>query len=205
MEDKKNIDDKNLKPVVKIDTTKAKKSTGRQFLDSFITSDFGIVREYLIDDILIPAVKDTIVNSICSAVNMIFKGTPGKRSAWNSGSTGSTFNYSGIWKQSEPGYFRQQKETKSYETAIANRRSSMQYMDISFDNRADAEQVLSTMHDILDQYPSVSVADFYDLVGYDYGSNWTCHDYGWTDLSGVIVTWSRGAWIIALPKAMPIK
>lgn len=194
---------KNLKPIVQIDNSKVRKSTGRQFLDSFITHDFGIVRDYLFNDILIPAVKDTIVDSICSAVNMIFKGTPGKGGTakrWNSGSTRT--DYGSVYRSTDTGYFR--REEKSYESPVS-RRSSMDYMDIPFANRAQAEEVLEAMRGILEQYPSVTVADFYELVGYNYGSNWTCHDFGWTDLSDVIVTWSHGAWIIALPKAVPIK
>ena len=200
-----NKEKKLITPVVQIDQTKVRKSTGRQFLDSFITRDFSIVKEYLIEDILVPAIKDTIVDTICSAVNMIFKGNPGKSTTtrrWNSVIGSSRTDYGSIYRTSDPGYFK--RDERSYENPLS-RRSTMDYMDIPFTNRSDAEAVLENMKDILEQYPSVSVADFYELVGYNYGSNWTCHDFGWTDLSNVIVTWSRGAWIIALPKAVPIK
>jgi hypothetical protein len=202
-EEKMNSDSKNIKPIVKIDQSKVRKSTGRQFLDSFITHDMGIVKDYLIDDILIPAIKDTIVDTICSAVNMIFKGSPGKGSSsrrWNSNPNRT--DYGSIYRTTDTGIYR--RDDRRDEPQVS-RRSTMDYMDIPFNNRADAEAVLEQMRDILEQYPSVSVADFYELVGYNYGSNWTCHDFGWTDLSGVIVTWSHGAWIIALPKAVPIK
>lgn len=200
-----NKEKKLITPVVQIDQTKVRKSTGRQFLDSFITRDFSIVKDYLIEDILVPAIKDTIVDTICSAVNMIFKGNPGKNNVtrhWNSTIGSTRTDYGSIYRTSDPGYFK--RDERSYENTLS-RRSTMDYMDIPFTNRSDAETVLEQMRDILEQYPSVSVAEFYELVGYNYGSNWTCHDFGWTDLSNVIVTWSRGAWIIALPKAVPIK
>lgn len=206
---------KNLTPITnaKIDATKIRKSTGRQFLDSFITRDFSLVRDYLFNDILVPAIKDTIVDSICSAVNMIFKGSPGKGGSsytrkWNS--QGSSINYGTIYRSTDPGYFR--KEEKSYESPIS-RRNTMDYMDIPFPDRVTAETILDDMREVLEHYPCVSISEYYEIIrqrtggqfNLDDGRNWTLADFGWTDLSDVIVTWSHGAWIIALPKAVPIK
>lgn len=200
---------KPLKPVVQVDQDKIKKSTGRQFLQSFIVEDFSIVKDYLLFDILIPAVKDTIVDTTCSAINMIFNGdASSRRNRWSSSNwnrSNARTDYGTIYRTSDTGYFKnRQPERRSYDEPVNSRRSSMDYMDIAFDTRPDAEKVLDAMRDILDQYPSVSVADFYDLVGYNYGNNYTCNNYGWTDLSNVTVTWSRGAWYIALPRAVVI-
>lgn len=200
-------ENKKLTPVVNIDATKVRKSTGRQFFSSLVTHDFGVIWDYLIDPddgIVTNALRALGAEVGCSIISMIFKQGPksgGGSRHWNSQPT----NYGSIYRTSSTGIFKHE-EQKSYETGrLDSRRSSMDYMDIQFDNRADAERVLESMRDILEQYPSVSIANFYDLVGYDYGSNWTCHDFGWTDLSEVIVTWSHGAWIIALPKAISIK
>lgn len=200
---------KKLTPIAQIDESKLRKSTGRQFLDSFITHDFSIVRDYLFNDILIPAVKDTIVDTICSAVNMIFKGSPGKGGSssrrWNMG--GRT-DYGNIYRTTDTGYYR--KEEKSYDNPIA-RRSSMDYLDIPFPDRPTAETILEDMREVLEHYPCISITEYYEIIRQrtnlklDDGRNWTLSDYGWTDLSDVIVTWSHGAWIIALPKAVPIK
>lgn len=201
---------KPLKPVVQVDQNKVKKSTGRQFLQSFIVEDFSIVKDYLLFDILVPAVKDTIVDTACSAINMIFNGDAGsRRNRWSSSNWNRSSNrtdYGTIYRTSDTGYFKSRpSDRRSYdEPAPFQRRGTMDYMDIAFDTRPDAEKVLDAMRDILDQYPSVSVADFYDLVGYNYGNNYTCNNYGWTDLSNVMVTWSRGAWYIALPRAVVI-
>lgn len=198
---------KNIKPVVKIDQTKVRKSTGRQFFSSLVTRDFGTIWDYLIDPddgIVTNAVRALCAEVGCSVISMIFRQGPksnGGSRRWNSQPT----NYGSIYRTSDTGIFKY-GEQKSYETKTYDaRRSSIDYMDIQFNNRADAERVLESMRDILEQYPSVSVANFYDLVGYNYENNWTCHDFGWTDLSDVIVSWSHGAWIIALPKAVPIK
>lgn len=207
-----NDERKPLTPVAQVDQSKVKKSTGRQFLSSFIVEDIGIVKEYLLYDILIPAVKDTIVDTACSAINMIFNGSAGNwrryssGRSWNSPDRTSYSSGSRIYRTSDTGYFRQeQRERKSYDEPIWHTSSSSAYMDMPFETRPEAERVLDAMRDILERYPSVSVADFYDLAGYNYGNNYTCNNIGWTDLSGVTITWSRGAWIIALPRAVTIR
>jgi len=197
---------KKLKAVVKIDPSKVRKSTGRQFLDSFITHDFDIVRDYLFNDILIPAIKNTIVDTICSAVNMIFKGSPSSSSnrSWNSDP--NRRDYGSIYRTSDTGIFRRE-EQRPYEykyNRLDSRRSTIAYMDIPFNSRSDAEEILDILKGNIDKYERVSVADFYDLVDYPY-NNFELHNWGWTNLNDVIVTWSHGVWIIDLPSAIPIK
>lgn len=202
---------KHLEPIVKVDQDKIKKSTGRQFMQSFIVEDFGIVKDYLLFDILVPAIKDTIVDTACSAINMIFNGDSGysrRGRGYSSFNRPERTDYGTIFRTNSTGYFRQGKsERRSYEEPTGfSRRSSMDYMDIPFDTRPEAEKVLDAMRDVLDQYPTISVAEFYDLVGYNYGNNFTCNNYGWTKemLTNVTVTWSKGAWYIALPRAVVI-
>lgn len=202
---------KPLKPVVQVNTDSVKKkSIGKQFISSLITSDMGIIGEHL-GDIFISAVQDTAIDVGCTFITMLFGGGSNRPISrrWNSTYSGwdnqNRTNYGTIHRTTDTGIFRGVTEKKSYDEPVSwARRSSMDYMDIPFSNRPDAEKVLDAMRDILDHYPSVSVADFYDLVGYNYGNNYTCNNYGWTDLTNVTVTWSRGAWYIALPRAVVI-
>ena len=208
-DEKKKVD----KPVVHVDQNNIKKkSVGRQFLSSLITSDVGIIGEH-IGDIFRTAVQETLIDAGCTFITMFFSNGESRPTSrrWNSTYSGwnnqSKTNYGTIYRTSDTGYFKE-SEKKSYEYEATQgpwyRRSSYDYMDIPFDRRPDAEKVLDAMRDILEHYPSVSVADFYDLVGYNYGNNYTCNNYGWTDLSNVTVTWSRGAWYISLPRAVVI-
>lgn len=199
------------KPIVEINQQDVKKkSVGRQFVSSLVTSDMGIIGESL-SKIFIEAVQDTAIDVGCTFITMFFRGDSARQASrkWTSSFSGwnqsNKTNYGTIHRTTDTGIFRREAERKSYEEPVTwSRRSTMDYMDIPFRSRPDAEKVLDKMRDILDQYPSVSVADFYDLVGYNYGNNYTCNNYGWTDLSGVDVTWSRGAWYITLPVAVVI-
>lgn len=196
-----------IKPVVQVNQENIKKkSITKQFLSALVCSDMGIIGEEL-GDIFIEAVQHTAIDIGCTFITMFFSnGKLGSGRKWTSNAgwnSPTKTNYGSIYRTSDTGYFRQ-SEKKSYEEPIMWSRRSMDYMDIPFASRPDAEKVLDAMRDILEHYPSVSVADFYDLVNYNYGNNYTCNNYGWTDLSNVAVTWSRGAWYIALPRAVVI-
>lgn len=198
---------KPIAPVVKVDQSKiTKKSVFKQFMSELITNDFESIATSL-SERASEAICNTAIDLGCTFWTMLWKGNANNYRRYSSDSKKTTYSYSGssVFRTTDTGLFRQQ-ERKSYEPGWRNtQRSSIDYMDIPFDTRPEAEKVLDAMRDILDQYPSVSVADFYDLVGYNYGNNYTCNDYGWTDLSQVTVTWSRGAWYIALPRAVVIR
>lgn len=73
---------------------------------------------------------------------------------------------------------------------------------VSFDSRKVAANVLHRLADILDQYGTVTVADFYDEAGlndFHYSSN----RYGWKDIGDAYIVKVRSGWSIYMPD--PIK
>ena len=73
---------------------------------------------------------------------------------------------------------------------------------VHFASRKEAANVLNRLADILDQYGSVTVGDFYDEAGL----NDLCYSdtrYGWTDIDDAYVVKVRSGWSISLPD--PIK
>lgn len=200
-----------VKPVVHVDQDKVKKSTGRQFMNSLIIDDFGIVKDYLLFDVLGPAIQNTIIDGLCGAITTIFGGNMSSRNyrgntrGWNSSPSGKT-SYGTIYRTQDTGIFNRQNDKRSYDEPIWNRRASTDYMDIPFESRPDAEKVLDEMRDCVERYGVISVADFYEMVDYKPGNNYSCNNYGWTvdQLRNVSITWSHGAWYIALPRAIAI-
>lgn len=75
--------------------------------------------------------------------------------------------------------------------------------DILFKSRKEAETVLNAMNDILDQYGTVTLSDFYDLSGFL--SSKKDYERGWTSLEGVTVEQNNsGGYFVNLPRAMPL-
>ena len=73
---------------------------------------------------------------------------------------------------------------------------------ISFGSRKEAADVLHRLADILDQYGTVTVADFYDEAGLKNPYYSDIH-YGWKDIGDAYVVKVRSGWSISLPD--PIK
>lgn len=70
------------------------------------------------------------------------------------------------------------------------------------DERAEAEEVIDRMFELVSRYGSVSVADMYELVGL--ASTHTDNKWGWTDLSGAGVSRIRGGYLLDLPEPEPL-
>ena len=73
---------------------------------------------------------------------------------------------------------------------------------VIFGSQKEAANVLNRLADILDQYGSVTVADFYDETGLKVPCDSDTR-YGWRDIDDAYVVKVRSGWHISLPD--PIK
>lgn len=73
---------------------------------------------------------------------------------------------------------------------------------VNFASRKEAANVLNSLADILDQYGTVTVADFYDETGLKVPCDSDTR-YGWRDIDDAYVIKGRYGWSISLPD--PIK
>ena len=140
---------KEEKTAHKVISGKAKvggKPRGNIF-DLFIAEDAGSIRDYLIMDVIVPAIRDTLVDIIISGVKMTFYGETGN--VKKSGS--SRTSYSDYYERGE-------KKTE---------RGGKAFNYITLDSRTDAEDVLVAMDELIDCYGKASVADLYEAVGID--------------------------------------
>lgn len=177
---------KNIKPVVSGAKTK-KKSEGKKILDIFLPEDISSVKQYVIYDILVPAVKRFVSDSV-DAFLYPGGGSPRKKSA---ASRVSYENY----------YDRDRRDRRDTPSRVKN---GVEYDDIIFESRGDAESVLTAMEDIIEQFDYVSIADLYDLAEIS-TNNYSLNKYGWADLRRAEVVRLRdGSYMIKFPRAVPI-
>lgn len=59
------------------------------------------------------------------------------------------------------------------------------------------------MNDIISQYGTVSVSDFYDLARVP-NDNFTMNRYGWTNIGGATAVRVQDGYILKLPRAIPL-
>lgn len=186
--------EKNLKPVVSNSAKLKKKGDGRKLLDLFVSEDASNVKSYVFMEVLIPAIKKAIDDIVSDGIHMILYG--GK----NGGRSSSRPSASRV---SYGGFFSNSQANRTDPRPNPSRVSGLDYENIEFTNRGDAEAVLSAMEDVIDQYDFVTVADLYDLADIS-TTNYTFNKYGWTDLHNARVERYRDVYILKLPRALPL-
>ena len=185
-------EEKKIQKVVTGNVTVKKKGFFKKFKNSMISEDANSVGGYVVSDIVIPMVKDLVYNSIRGALDMILWGgsSVGKRGRknvpYNSLNDGGTYHYNGSSNSSNNVSHNKQKMNDYYNIS-----------EVMFDTRRDAEAVLETLRMVLEEFPSVSVAEFYDTLGQT--APHTTYKYGWTSLIDADVRSCRDGYYIDCP------
>ena len=210
--DKKEVkDSESHKQLTKVTSAKKRKKGVAERLVSGLVGPEGLpsVGHYLTHDVVLPAIKEIIVNSVTSGINMMMYGpdSAGKRSTTGYSQRGSAYrpnvNYQSSYKQTpttSTSNVKYQNESHPYHNET--RASGFNSEDYILASRDDAKMVLSQLLEQVDDYGWASLADFFDLVGID--SNFTDNNYGWTNLDFAKFVVVRGGYALRLPRLEPL-
>lgn len=178
-----------------------KKTLGQKFKETFIATSPGDVKRYLLDAVLLPTIKQTVVSMAQQGIErMILGESPQRRIGiqqrngyWN------TIDYSSqaVYKTAE---------TRPASAAPLVSTSNRDFSTVIFPTREMADDVLTKMWDYLSEYQFVDVKTFIDLINEMSETTvitpeWTDKSIGWNDLRGVGVKLARGGgYYISLPR-----
>lgn len=179
-----------INAVAKAKVVKKKKNN---FLSSFISDDAVSIKDYIVDEFLIPLVQKTICDIFEEIPKTIFYGKSGRRRSSNSDRVSYT-KYSS--RRDRDRDYRDRDRYNDRRTDIFDS------TDIIFDSRGEAEKVLAVMDEIMQEYEIVRVADLYDLAGVS--CEFPANDYGWTNIRNARVVHVRDGWVIEMPRAVSI-
>lgn len=157
---------------------------------NIIAEGSGSIIEYLVMEVLIPAAKTTILDLLNKGGERALYGDDAR---YRSRSDRPGFNYAGVRRPTSP----------QYGVIGARARAVHDFDDIILATRGEAEDVLDSLRDLIDQYDQASVSDLYDLVGIT--SNFTDEKWGWYDLRAAQVRHVRGGYLISLPRTQPLE
>lgn len=147
---------------------------------------FKSIRTYVFKEVLIPAAKDMIADGIKSGVDIAL-GQGTRRNAYSSSNSywGKTKSKANEYRNAYNRYSSKDRGRSQRSSGYAPVEEDIDIRDGIIANREDAVAVLDEMRDVIEQYGQVSVADYYDLIGFD--PEITDNSYGWTDLSSARV------------------
>lgn len=163
-----------------------KKSEIRKLADNFISEDIQNIKSYVVTEVLIPTIKNTIWDAFTNSLDMVLFGGTGRN---RRNTTAGRVSYRNYYDQGS-------------ERSSDRARVGYSVDDIVLDSRGEAEEVLARMDELIDTYKMVRVADLYDLVGVT--GNYTDNKYGWTNIRTAEVVRVRDGYKIKLPRALPI-
>lgn len=191
-EEEQPITEKKVVKVVEGEVITRKKSWWDKVKETFISDDAGSIGDYILLDIVVPAIKDNLLDITSRGVEMLLFGGASERRSKGS-RTGSRYY------TSYDSYYRpESRRERSRVSEGYSRASRRDISDIILDSRGEAETVLDNMADLCETYGQVTVADLYDLVGIS--GSFTDNNYGWTDMREASVRRVRDGYILSLPR-----
>lgn len=183
---------KKKKPVVTSQVEIEKPSLGRKIKDAFIVEDIHVVIEEIVEEHILPSLRDGISDAITGFVDGLLYGSVGGRRRKKGSSRGEP-SYAAYYKSDG----RSKRRRPSYD--LDDDDEVTDYRDYVLKTRAEAQEVLDDLLDYIDEDDEASIADYLDLIGQP--SDPQDNHWGWTNLSRATVKKARRGYTISFPKA----
>lgn len=188
----KSDETKVVKSVVTGTVTKAKKPLSRRMKEIFFSGDVDSVWAFLRDQVLVPALKDTISEVVSQGVDRTLYGDRGYSSGGrSSGRSRGYTNYNQI-----------SSRRGGNEPSARQARARVDNEPLLFSNRVDAEMVIDQIKRLHDRYGQVSVADLYHSANMT--PLFTDENWGWYDIRGFSVQRISGGYLVNFPAPEPL-
>jgi len=163
-----------------------KKNELRKFANIFLSEDRKDIKSYVINDVIVPTIKKTIISALDMALN------------------GGSSTYDKRGSAPKVSYRKFYDDPRDERRPVSNSGSRFDYDDIVFETRGDAEAVRMQMEEVIERYGFVTVADLYDMA--ELSAPFTSNKYGWTNISTAeSVRLRDGGYILKLPRACVIE
>lgn len=195
----KSEDDKKLEPRESKIIAQAKPIRKNLFsrLGNAIFGPDGLkgVGRYVGQEIVAPAVKGIIVDSVVASINTVIYGSEAPRTTTRSTprSYGSGYtNYSRSYMGSP-----MTRTGTQYNRTI---KAANRVQEYALEDRQQAADVLTALEEIADKYSVVTVADYYDAIGV--ATEYTDNNYGWElrDIQATRMHTTPDGFVLALPR-----
>lgn len=185
--------DKIIRPVK---TKPKKKKFGQKLKEAMFSEDIGngSVGEHIFFKILIPSTKRVLSDMANTAINMALGLDPKTRTI----SSGTT-HVSNASMYRDRNFAR---GTSDYNAR--NRREAVSNFEWDEETAAD---IFTQCVDILDRYPSLSLAEVYSIMGQPELIQSTDKNWGWMDSKGIdliCADYTNKTWRVIFPPARPI-
>lgn len=192
------IQNKDIRPEV---IERPKSSGWRRIKEVFIAEDLGTVKGKVFEGVVVPSIKDFIVNIVTNTITMIFYGeravtssTKKLTSSFLSGS-GNRISYSSYWASGLSDSAN--AKSKLAPNMITN------YAEPLFGSKEEAKDALADLVEMMDNYEQVTVSDLYSLEQVSrngYQNQAVFEKWGWKNLGNAHVELTPNGFTLNLPR-----
>lgn len=170
-----------------------KKGPFKKFADTFFEEDLPTVKRSLISNLIIPRIKDFLVDTLIGVVEGVFYGSGvSKRREKRDYSTGVRNLSSVSWRS----YYANKREVAS----VTEKDDDFKFNNIVMVNRQKATELLDIMKQHVAKYDSISIAELYEIVEKPELIKFPDNYHGWTDLSDAYPRRVSNGWLVYLPE-----
>lgn len=188
---------KDIQRVVTGDVVERKKPLGRRFKALFSGTEAKGAVHYIISDVMLPALKNLIVDATSKGVErMVYGDAPRRR--YEVGRPRVSYNSASVVDR----YARRPGMLPDQPPLTQGRQRRQDVGEIILAAREEADIVIERLNDIIDKYEVASVADLHELCGLP--SSHIDNKWGWMSLAYANVRQIREGFLIDLPPAEPI-
>lgn len=186
-----------VEPVTTAKTGGRKMGLGRKFKQTFFNGTAREAGEFMVTDVVVPAIRDTIHDALQSGLERLIYGerssTIRPRGRSSIMTAPGHVDYSRI-SGSQP------SQAQTPQRMLSRRARAHHALDeLVIPTHDEAREVLDRMYDILNRNGHVSVADLYALT--DVRIEHTDNKFGWTSLKGAkSVRLRQGGFLLDLPE-----
>jgi hypothetical protein len=193
--------EKQIKQITVGKVSRRKAPLGKRFMETFGGGDAQGVAVYIVQDVLLPAAKDMVIDAVQQGIERMVLGESRARGRSNfrpGGSSGYT-SYNRIGGGNPNNRRDRDRDREEPRRDISQRgRATHNFDEIVLDSRAEAEATIDQLIMIIDEYEIVTVADLYGMIGIT--EDYPDAKWGWTSLAGARAVRLKNGYLLDLPK-----
>ena len=199
-DDKKKVEPLDLTGSV----VRRQKPLGTRFRERFIGGDDAKgVWNFVFEDVLVPAFKDTVTTAVTEAVERAVFGDVRTRRGSSRGPSHSGGGHVQYNRMSAPIQRANANVREDPRPSISREaRARHDFDQFVLQHRVDAEEIIDRLFSILDQYDVVTVADLYESLGQS--ASFVDEKWGWYELKGADISRTKGGYLLDLPRPVEL-
>jgi hypothetical protein len=157
-----------------------KKKWHKRLAESITGDDARSVVGYVIFDVAVPALRDMAFDIVKEGAQRAFYGESAPRNSRSSTRSGAVrTNYGRAYAKAQGEPIR----ANSDRTISKRARSSHDFREIAYENRADVEMVMDELLEGIREYGEATVEDYYKLSQIE--PSWADRGWGWTEVNDI--------------------